>query len=78
MDYGSYQIDDFLTDDSFVQYCYDDNAAAKAKWENILAERQELTPQIREARELCLLLGIRVSPTEKAIALERLKAAIDA
>lgn len=78
MDYGLYQIDDFLTDDSFVQYCYDDNAAAKAKWENILAERPELTQKISEARELCLLLGIRVSPAQKAIALERLKAAIDA
>lgn len=78
MDYGLYQIDDFLTDDSFVQYCYDDNTAAKAKWENILAERPELTQKISEARELCLLLGIRVSPKEKAIALERLKAAIEA
>jgi transmembrane sensor len=77
MDYESYQTDDFLTDESFIQYCYNEKEAAKAKWENIIAEKPELIKKISDARELCLLLGIRVSPAEKAIALERLKAAIN-
>lgn len=77
MDYESYQTDDFLTDESFIQYCYNENEAAQTKWENIIAEKPELIKKINDARELCLLLGIRVSPAEKAIALERLKAAIN-
>ncbi|GAA3968660.1 FecR family protein [Mucilaginibacter dorajii] len=78
MDYSSYQIEDFLTDDSFIAYCYNDDNAAVTKWENILAENPALAPKMSEARELCLLLAIKVSPAEKAIALERLKQAITA
>jgi ferric-dicitrate binding protein FerR (iron transport regulator) len=77
MDYSSYQTTDFLTDDSFVQYCYNDNKAAVAKWEAILVEHPPLSKNIGDARELCLLLGIKVSPAEKAAALNRLKAAIN-
>lgn len=76
MDYSSYQIEDFLTDDSFIAYCYKDDNAGVTKWENILAENPALGPKMSEARELCLLLAIKVSPAEKAIALERLKQAI--
>jgi transmembrane sensor len=73
MDYSSYQIEDFVTDDSFVAYCYNDDSAAVKKWENILAQNPDLTTKIAEARELCLLLAVKVSPAEKALALERLK-----
>jgi transmembrane sensor len=76
MDYSAHQIEDFLTDDSFIAYCYNDNQAAVAKWENILATYPHLTQKINDARELCLLMGIKVGAAEKAIALERLKSAI--
>lgn len=76
MDYSLHQIEDFLTDDSFIAYCYNDDHAAVAKWENILAENPQLNQKVNEARELCLLLNIKISPAEKAVALERIKNAI--
>jgi ferric-dicitrate binding protein FerR (iron transport regulator) len=77
MDYSSYQIEDFLTDDSFIAYCYAENAEAIKKWENIAAENPGIVQYINEARELCLLLGIKVGAVEKAAALDRLKLALE-
>ncbi|MFC0513751.1 FecR family protein [Mucilaginibacter angelicae] len=77
MDYSSYQTADFLTDDSFIAYCYAESTEAIEKWENIAAQKPDLGLKIDEARELCLLLGIKVGAAEKSIALERLKNALD-
>jgi len=77
MDYALYKTEDFLTDESFILYCYGDDEAAKAHWENILNDQPELRKNINDARSLCLLLGIKVSTAEKVTALERLKTIID-
>jgi len=77
MDYVLYQTEDFLTDESFILYCLGDDEAAKTKWENILKDKPELGKRINDARELYLLLSIKVSAAEKATALERLKTTID-
>lgn len=77
MDYSSYQAADFLTDDSFIAYCYAESTEAIEKWENIAAQNPGIGEKIHDARELCLLLGIKVGAPEKAAALERLKKALD-
>lgn len=77
MDYSSYQIEDFLTNDSFIAYCYAESPEAIEKWENIAAQNPGIIQQINEARELCLLLGIKVGAAEKAAALDRLKIALE-
>lgn len=77
MDYSSFQIEDFLTDDSFIAYCYAESAEAIEKWENIAAQNPGIVQQINDARELCLLLGIKVGAAEKAAALDRLKYALE-
>jgi ferric-dicitrate binding protein FerR (iron transport regulator) len=77
MDYSSYQTADFLTDDSFIAYCYAESTEAIEKWENIAAQDPGIGQKINDARELCLLLGIKAGAAEKAAALERLKIALD-
>ncbi|MDB5148661.1 MAG: FecR family protein [Mucilaginibacter sp.] len=77
MDYSSYQTADFLTDDSFIAYCYAESTEAIEKWENIAAQNPGIGEKMTDARELCLLLGIKVGAVEKAAALERLKNAMD-
>jgi len=77
MDYSSYQTEDFLTDDSFIAYCYAESAEAIAKWENILAQNPGISQKMDDARELCLLLSIKVGAAEKAAGLERLKSALE-
>lgn len=78
MDYTNFKVEDFLTDDSFVNYCYDLNNADKAHWENINLTQPLLKKKIADARELCLLLSIKISKEEKQEALARLKDAIAA
>lgn len=77
MNNPGYQIEDLLTDESFILYSYGDDDDAINKWEKTLLEQPDLTDQIQRARELCLLLGLRVSNAEKSIALKRLQLAID-
>jgi ferric-dicitrate binding protein FerR (iron transport regulator) len=76
MDYINFNIEDFLTDESFVNYCYDLNDDDKAFWENIILTQPLLKKKIADARELCLLLGIKVSKADKQIQLDKLKAII--
>jgi ferric-dicitrate binding protein FerR (iron transport regulator) len=76
MDYTNYNIEDFLTDESFTNYCYDLNDSDKAHWENVILTQPLLKKKIGDARELCLLLGVRVSQADKQKELAKLKAAI--
>lgn len=76
MDYINFNIEDFLTDESFVNYCYDLNDDDKAFWENIILTQPLLKKKIADARELCLLLGIKVSKADKQEQLDKLKATI--
>ncbi|MDB5127744.1 FecR domain-containing protein, partial [Mucilaginibacter sp.] len=78
MDYINFNIEDFLTDESFINYCYELNDADKAHWENIILTQPLLKKKIADARELCLLLGIKVSKADKQEALAKLKASIAA
>jgi transmembrane sensor len=76
MDYTNFNIEDFLTDDSFINYCYDLNETDKAFWENIILTQPLLKKKIADAREFCLLLGIKVSKADKQEQLDKLKAVI--
>lgn len=78
MDYQNFNIEDFLTDESFINYCYELNDIDKAHWENIILTQPLLKKKIAEARELCLLLGIKVSKADKQEALDKLIASIEA
>ncbi|WP_158795823.1 hypothetical protein [Pedobacter sp. L105] len=73
MDYSSYQTGDFLTDDSFIAYSYAESVEDVEKWEDVAIQNPGIVQKIDDARELCLLLGLKVGAVEKAAGLERLK-----
>lgn len=77
MDYINFNIEDFLTDESFINYCYELNDTDKAFWENVILTQPLLKKKISDARELCLLLSIKVNKADKQEQLARLKAAIE-
>jgi transmembrane sensor len=78
MDYINFNIEDFLTDESFINYCFELNDTDKSHWENIILTQPLLKKKIADARELCLLLGIKVNKADKQEALAKLKASIAA
>jgi len=78
MDYSNFNVEDFLTDESFINYCYGADETDDRHWENVILTQPLLRKNINEARELCLLLGVRVSKADKQQALYNLKSAIKA
>lgn len=78
MDHSNFSIEELLTDESFVNYCYALNTADVQLWEDKLSANPELKEPIEKAKELCLLLAIKVSSAEKQIQLEKLQYEIEA
>lgn len=77
MDYLDYTIEDFLVEESFVNYCFQLNDEDVLYWENVLIEQPALIDKINQAKDLCLMLSVRVDNIEKDLALGKLKEAID-
>src|ERR1700744_6156645 len=78
MDHSNFSIEELLTDESFVNYCYALNPNDVQLWENRLSTNPELKETIEKAKELCLLLAIKVSTADKQVQLEKLKYEIEA
>jgi len=77
MDQSEYNIENLLLNESFINYCYGFNASDVEYWEDKLQNGGELARNIEEAREMCLLLAIKVSSAEKQVQLEKLKKGIE-
>lgn len=77
MDYSLYTIEDFLTEESFVNYCLRDNQQDITFWENVVMTHPELSSKIRQAESLFFLLSIKIDPQEKEIELLKLKSSIE-
>ena len=77
MDYSNYTIDDFLTDDRFVNYCLRTDRADVEYWDGILGRHPGLNGLAREAKALVLLMAVKVDDREKHQELNRLQAAMD-
>ncbi|MEC3879296.1 FecR family protein [Parapedobacter sp. 10938] len=77
MDHANYTIDDFLTDDRFVNYCLRTDHADVAYWEGILASHPELNGRAREAEKWVQLMAVKVDDGEKQQQLTRLQAAME-
>lgn len=82
MKYRSYTAEDFLTDESFVNYCLRTNSEDQTSkdilfWENLLISQPELVPKVRQAESLFFLLSLKVDPLEKQQELLKLQNAIE-
>jgi len=78
MDHSEFNFEDLITDESFINYCYGTNNEDVLFWENKLKTNPELISNIKQARQLCLLLAVKVAPADKTIQLEKLKQEIEA
>jgi transmembrane sensor len=78
MDHSNFNIEDLITDESFVNYCYGLDKADIQFWENKISANPAQKETIEKAKELCLLLAIKVSPAEKQIQLKKLQHEIEA
>jgi len=77
MDHADYTIEDFLTDDRFVNYCLRTDDADVAYWEGVLSRHPELTVLAGEAKALILLMSVKVGEEEKRAELDRLQVAMN-
>ena len=57
MDYSDYEVEDFLMDPGFVNYCLGRDEADKAFWEQWLLAHPEKYEMVKQAREFYLLLN---------------------
>ena len=78
MNQSEFSVENLLANESFINYCYGLNYVDIQFWENKLITNPELKNNIKQAKELCLLLAIKVSPAEKQIQLEKLQYEIEA
>jgi transmembrane sensor len=74
---ADYQIEDFITDGSFVNYCFRSNADDIAFWENWLLNNPSYQQPVLAARELLKTLTLTLDEEEIAAEMTRIKAAID-
>lgn len=77
MKYAAYAVEDFLTEDTFLNYCLGNDEKAVLYWEHIKSTYPELEERILKARTLFFLLAVKVDPLEKQQELNKLKMAID-
>ncbi|WGQ07931.1 FecR domain-containing protein [Pedobacter gandavensis] len=77
MKYAAYAVEDFLTEDTFLNYCLGNDQKAVLYWEHIRNTYPELEDRILKARTLFFLLAVKVDPLEKQQELNKLKMAID-
>ena len=76
MKHQLYNIEDFLTDETFINYCNEENEQDVLFWETLLEQNPQLVSKEAEAKKLLFTLSIKRSPQERKIELQKLKASI--
>ncbi len=76
MDYTDYSPEDFLSDESFLNYCFNKNQADVSFWESWIRNHPEKSGVFNEARDACFKLSIRLSPEEKEKEWGKLQASV--
>lgn len=72
----NFQVEDFLTDESFTNYQLQLNAADQLSWEEWLANHPEKKGIVREAAALLRSLSLTLSPEEFSEEFEKMRSAI--
>lgn len=78
MDYANYTVEDFLTDERFVNYCLGTDEADIRHWERVVRDHPDLARPVKEAKAMILFMAIKADDDEKDRELGRLKRAIEA
>lgn|ERR1035437_256716 len=77
LDYTTYKAEDFLLDESFLNYCRN-ISADKAFWKNFIEQNPGMLPEITHAKKLYSIVSITVSEEEKKMEADKLKSKISA
>jgi transmembrane sensor len=72
-----YQVEDFVTEESFINFFFDLNRQDKAFWENWIYSHPEKTRQFEAAKQMLRNLSFSIDEVERNEQLARLKKAID-
>ena len=72
-----YEVEDFLTDESFINFHFGLNTKDELSWTEWLAGNPGKKDIVREARELILTLSLTVSDEEYRIEYKKIRNAID-
>lgn len=72
-----YEIEDFLTDESFTNYLFHSNIEDQLSWEKWLINHPEKRAIVKQARELMQTLSLTISDKEFSGELEKIKTAIN-
>jgi len=73
MDHTSWSLEDFLSDESFIHWCYGTDARYVNYWEDIRERDTELALRMERAKEMCLMLSVRADAGQKREDWERLE-----
>jgi transmembrane sensor len=72
-DFSEYKMEDFLTDESFVNYCFCRNAADELFWKEWFLIHPEKKSLEEEAKEILQMLSLTLSENEYRTELARIK-----
>lgn len=73
-----YEVEDFLTDESFTNYHFQLNTRDELSWKEWLANHPEKRVIVKQASELLQTLSLTISNKEYRVELEKIKSAISA
>ena len=76
--YSDYKIEDFLTDESFINYCFHKNVADELSWKEWFLTHPEKKSLEEEAKEILQMLSLTLSEDEYKLELARIKTGIQA
>src|SRR4051812_34095239 len=74
-DYSNYKAEDFLQDESFLEYCRGSEEET-ARWAEIVRSYPDIAGEVSLALELHHILSVRVTGAEKEVAASTLKQSI--
>jgi len=72
--FDDYHVEDFVTDESFVNYWLNKNSRDRLFWEEWLAQHPAKASEAAEAKQLLEMLSLRLPETEYIEELEKMKA----
>ena len=75
-DFSSYTIENFAADESFLNYCFNNNASDVEFWENWISNHPEKAAEIASARKLVDALSLKLPEQEYQQEYRRIKSAI--
>ncbi|MBN9383220.1 MAG: FecR domain-containing protein [Chitinophagaceae bacterium] len=65
MNYTSWSLEDFLSDERFIHWCYGTDPGDVDHWEGIRGNDPELAQRMDQARQMCLMLSVRADAGQK-------------